>query len=65
MKVGSSVFARYPRRDGEGMGIVLKFVKGGMHHWGLIPDKAEVYWASTGRAFWYKCWDLEVINEGR
>ena len=59
MKVGSIVFARYPRRDGEGMGIVLEYVKGGQHHFGLIPSRAKIYWSITGKTAWLKAWDLE------
>ena len=29
MQVGSMVYSKYPRRDGDGMGIVLEFKKGG------------------------------------
>ena len=40
MKVGSIVFARYPRRDGAGMGIVIEYVKGGQQDFGLIASRA-------------------------
>ena len=60
MKVGSMVYSKYPRRDGDGMGIVLEFKKGGKHVFGLIPDRVKVYWAFTGKMDWYDGWNLEV-----
>ena len=60
MKTGSIVYAKYPRKDGHSMGIVLEYKEGGMHHFGIIPSRAKVRWASTGKEIWYKVWDLEL-----
>jgi len=60
MKIGSIVYAVYPRRDGSGMGIILEYKKGGTHHFGIIPPRAKVLWALTGKEDWYKTWDLEL-----
>ena len=60
MKTGSIVYAKYPRRDGDGMGIVLEFKQGGTHYFGILPPRAKVRWALTGKTDWYKTWDLEL-----
>ena len=49
MKIGSIVYAKYPRAHGEGMGIVVKFQKGQVHVHGIIPDRVKVFWALTGK----------------
>ncbi len=61
MKVGSIVFARYPRRDGAGMGIVIEYVKGGQQDFGLIASRAKVYWSVNGEISWVRSWDLEEV----
>lgn len=61
MKIGSIVYSKYPRTHGEGMGIVVKFQRGGVHVHGIIPDRAKVFWALTGKTDWYKAWDLEKV----
>ena len=61
MKVGSIVFARYPRRDGAGMGIVMEYMKGGQQDFGLIAPRAKVYWSVTGKIAWLRSWDLEEV----
>ena len=61
MKIGSIVYAKYPRTHGEGMGIVVKFQKGQVHVHGIIPDRVKVFWALTGKTDWYKTWDLERV----
>ena len=61
MQVGSMVCAKYPLRDGDGMGIVMEFKKGGQHVFGLIPDRVKVCWALTGKIEWNDCRDLEVV----
>jgi hypothetical protein len=61
MKTGSIVYAKYPRKDGDGMGIILEYKKGGAHHFGIIPSRAKVRWALTGKENWYKVWDLELV----
>jgi len=60
MNIGSIVYAKYPRRDGDGMGIILEYKKGGSHHFGIIPSRARVRWALTGKEDWHKVWDLEL-----
>ena len=60
MKTGSIVYAKYPRKDGHGMGIILQYKKGGAHYFGIIPCRAKVRWALTGKTDWYKVWDLEL-----
>ena len=65
MKIGSIVYAKYPRTHGEGMGIIVKFQRGGVLVGGIIPDRVKVFWALTSGTDWYKVWDLEVINENR
>ena len=60
MKTGSIVYAKYPRRDGHSMGIVLEFKQGGTHYFGILAPKAKVHWVSTGKTEWYKAWDLEL-----
>jgi len=60
MKVGNIVYSKYPRTHGEGMGIVVKFQRGGVHAHGIIPDRVKVFWALTGGTDWYKAWDLEL-----
>ena len=60
MKVGNIVYAKYPRKDGDGMGIILEYKKGGAHHFGIMPSRAKVRWALTNKTVWYKVWDLEL-----
>ena len=60
MKIGSIVYAKYPRRDGDGIGIILDFKQGSTHYFGIIPCRAKVRWALTGKTDWYKGWDLEL-----
>lgn len=61
MKVGSIVYSRYPRRDGRGTGIVIKYYEGYTLEGRIIAPHAEVYWTLTGNTHWYKGWDLEVL----
>ena len=61
MKVGSIVYSRYPRRDGRGTGIVIKYHESYRLEGRLIAPHAEVYWTLTGNTHWYKGWDLEVL----
>lgn len=67
MKIGSIVYAKYPRTHGEGMGIIVKFQRGyvSVINGAIIPDRVKVFWALTSGTDWYKVWDLEVINENR
>ncbi len=61
MKVGSIVYSRYPKRDGRGTGIVIKYHSSCRLEGRIMAPRAEVYWTLTGRTIWYKGWDLEVL----
>ena len=61
MKVGSIVYSRYPRRDGKGAGIVIKYRESSSHGNKIIAPYAQIYWTLTGNTHWYKAWDLEVL----
>ena len=61
MKVGSIVYSRYPRRDGRGTGIVIKYYESHRLEGRIIAPRVEVYWTLTGNTHWYKGWDLEVL----
>jgi len=63
MKVGSMVYAKYPRVDGHSLGIVLQYRKGGAHHFGIIPDRVKVLWSSTGKTDWHRTWDLLAVKK--
>ena len=69
MQVGNIVYSRYPRRDGDGSGIVLKYKATSSANGFYFPSRAKVYWSLSGRTAWHRAWDLFTpegeSNEGR